>query len=137
MAFAMNAPSPAIASLYVAIGGGAGAALRYHLGRLMTHWAGPNMVFPWGTFAANIIGSLAMGVLVGVLARHGDPGGHWRLFLGVGLLGGFTTFSSFSMELVLLAERDAYGMAALYSGVSLAAGVAAMFTGLVIMRTTG
>lgn len=130
----MNAPSPAVASLFVAVGGGTGAILRYHLGRLMTHWAGPNMAFPWGTFTANIVGSMCMGVLVGYMARHGDPGGHWRLLVGVGLLGGFTTFSSFSMELVLLAERGAYGMAALYSFGSLAAGVAAMFLGLAIMR---
>lgn len=130
----MTPPSPLLASLYVALGGGTGAVLRFQLGRLVTHWFGPNLAFPWATFAANVIGSLSMGLLVGMLARHGHGGELWRLLLGVGLLGGFTTFSSFSMEMVLLTERGAIGMAAAYAGFSLLAGFAAMFIGLVAMR---
>ncbi|OCC25656.1 camphor resistance protein CrcB [Croceicoccus estronivorus] len=126
-----------MASLYVALGGGTGAVLRYQLGRLVTHWFGPNIAFPWATFTANVVGSLCMGLLVGFLARHGHGGEHWRLLLGVGMLGGFTTFSSFSMEMVLLAERGAIGMAVAYAGFSLAAGVAAMFLGLMTMRSIG
>ena len=93
----MPVPSQLAASAYVALGGGAGAVMRYQLGRAMTHWLGPNRItaFPWGTLTANVLGSMAMGVLVGWLARHGSSsfggGETWRLFLGIGLLGGFTT----------------------------------------------
>jgi CrcB protein len=132
----MIAPPPLIASLYVALGGGAGSVLRYLVGRGMVHWLGPNRAtaFPWATLSVNVAGSLAMGVLVGFLARHGHGGETWRLLLGVGLLGGFTTFSSFSMEVVLLMERGALGMATLYAGISLMAGVGAMLGGLMLMR---
>lgn len=111
--------------------------LRLLVGRGMVHWLGPNRAtaFPWATLSVNVAGSLAMGLLVGFLARHGQGGETWRLMLGVGLLGGFTTFSSFSMEVVLLAERGAMGMAALYAAASVAAGVGAMLLGLAVMRT--
>ena len=103
----MNAPSQLLASSYVALGGAIGALLRYQTGRLLTHWLGPNTVtaFPWATLTVNVLGSLAMGLLAGYLARHGQGGDQWRLFLGVGVLGGFTTFSAFSLELMLLIER--------------------------------
>jgi CrcB protein len=132
----MMAPSPLLASLYVALGGGAGSVLRFLVGRGMVHWLGPNRAtaFPWATLSVNVAGSLAMGVMVGFLARHGHGGETWRLLLGVGVLGGFTTFSSFSMEVVLLMERGALGMAALYAGLSLVAGVGAMIGGLMLMR---
>ena len=90
----MTSLSPITATLGVALGGGIGAALRYNLGRAMTAWLGVPAVsaFPWATLAANAIGSLAMGVLAGSLARglgglYADP---LRLIVGVGLLGGFT-----------------------------------------------
>ena len=122
-------------SLMVALGGGIGALGRFQLGRAVTHLAGPNAGFPWGTLAANLIGSLAMGLLAGWLAQRGGAGSdNLRLLLGVGLLGGFTTFSAFSLELVLLIERGAPGLAALYAGVSVAAGLAALYLGLVAMR---
>lgn len=133
----MNAPSPLAASVYVALGGGTGAVLRYHAGRLLAHWIGPGTAFPWGTLAVNVTGSLAMGLLAGFLARHGHGGEHWRLLLGVGLLGGYTTFSAFSLELMLLVERHQAGLALAYGVLSVAAGLAALWLGLVTMRAVG
>jgi CrcB protein len=135
----MNPPTQLIASLFVALGGGTGAVMRYQLGRGMTHWLGHHIVgaFPWPTLAANVIGSMAMGLLVGFLARHGHGGEHWRLLLGVGMLGGFTTFSSFSMEMMLLIERGQPSYALAYALVSVIAGLCALYLGLVVMRTVG
>ena len=135
----MNAPSPLVASAYVALGGAIGSVLRYQVGRAMTHWLGPNVItaFPWATLTVNIVGSLAMGLLAGFLARYGQGGEQWRLFLGVGLLGGFTTFSAFSLELMLLIERHQAGQAFLYGAVSVLAGLSAMYLGLIVMRVTG
>src|SRR5687768_6305760 len=100
------ASSPLMASLHVALGGAIGSVLRYQLGRGMTQWLGPQtmIAFPWATLAVNIIGSLAMGVLAGWMQRGGS-GETYRLLLGVGVLGGFTTFSAFSFELMMLIER--------------------------------
>lgn len=129
----MNPPSFLAASLTVALGGGFGAWLRYAVGRLV-----PLGTFPWATLTVNIAGSFAMGLLVGWLARDGSgenwAGESWRLLLGVGLLGGFTTFSAFSLELVNMIERGDAGMAAAYSLVSVIAGVAGLFAGLMIVR---
>ncbi len=131
-----SVPGPLLATAFVALGGAAGSALRFLVGRGFVQWLGPNRAtaFPWATLSVNVAGSLAMGLLVGWLARHGTGGESTRLLLGVGLLGGFTTFSSFSMEVVLLIERGAIGWAAFYAMVSLAAGVAAMMAGLMLMR---
>ena len=132
----MAATPPFTASIAVAAGGGVGAVLRYQLGRVSYALVGPQLsaAFPWGTLAANLIGSLAMGVLVGWLARHGG-GESWRLLLGVGLLGGFTTFSAFSLELVTMTQRGTPGMAAIYAAVSLAGGIGGVVLGLMIMRS--
>ena len=132
-----------MASLHVALGGAIGAVARYQLGRGMTYWLGPQVVsaFPWATLAANVIGSLAMGILAGWLAKHGGEininGEQMRLLLGVGLLGGFTTFSAFSLELMLLIERGQIASAVTYTGVSVLAGLAALYLGLIIMRIAG
>jgi CrcB protein len=135
--------SPLMASMHVALGGAIGAVMRYQLGRGMTHWLGPQVVtaFPWATLTANIIGSMAMGLLAGWIARHGGQtpinGEQMRLLLGVGLLGGFTTFSAFSLEMMLLVERGQIASAITYSAVSVLAGLAALYIGLIIMRVAG
>ncbi|WP_299191380.1 fluoride efflux transporter CrcB [uncultured Erythrobacter sp.] len=129
--------SPLVGSLYVALGGAVGAVARYQLGRAVTHIAGPNTGFPWATLSANIIGSLAMGLLAGWLARHtsgGESSEALRLLIGVGLLGGFTTFSAFSLEMMLLIERGSSALAFSYALVSVVAGLAALYIGLVAMR---
>ena len=135
----MNAPSQLIASSYVALGGAIGALLRYQTGRLLTHWLGPNTVtaFPWATLTVNVLGSMAMGLLAGYLARHGQGGEQWRLFLGVGVLGGFTTFSAFSLELMVLIERGQAAQGLIYAAVSVLAGLTALYLGLILMRLAG
>jgi CrcB protein len=119
--------------LLVAAGGALGAVCRYLLGVRLFKAFGPG--FPYGTFAANLIGGLLMGVLVGVLAlRGGADQERWRVLLGVGVLGGFTTFSSFSLEVGLMIERRTYGLAAAYSLASVVLSVSALFVGLLLMR---
>lgn len=118
--------------LIVMAGGAIGAGLRFLLARWTLHQFGP--AFPWGTLTANILGGLAMGILAGLLARFGAGGEGWRLFLGVGILGGFTTFSAFSLEAVNMIQRGAIGLAAGYALVSIIASVAALFIGLWLVR---
>ena len=118
-------------TLLVMIGGAVGAALRYQLGRLTFQLTGPG--WPWGTFAANVLGGLAMGLLVGAMARM-NAGENVRLLLGVGLLGGFTTFSSFSLEVVEMAQRGALIGAAGYALASVLVSVGALFAGLLLVR---
>jgi CrcB protein len=122
-------PAFLTASLTVAAGGAVGAWLRFAAGRLIG--AGP---FPYATLSVNVLGSLAMGLLAGWLARHGAGGEHWRLLLGVGVLGGFTTFSAFSLEIAVMIERGAMAQAALYIGLSLIGGVGGLFAGLALAR---
>ena len=122
-------PSYLAASLSVAAGGAVGAWLRFMAGRLIG--ATP---FPVVTLTVNVLGSLAMGLLAGWLARHGEGGEQWRLLLGVGVLGGFTTFSAFSLELALMIERGAMAQAATYMALSLLGGVGGLFAGLALAR---
>ncbi|TAD72956.1 MAG: fluoride efflux transporter CrcB [Sphingomonadales bacterium] len=126
-----------MASLYVAGGGAAGSMLRYHAGRFVSGLAGAGNAFPWGTLAVNIAGSLLMGALLGWLARGNlaeQTTESARLLLGVGLLGGFTTFSAFSAELVTMLHRGQAGLAAGYVVASLVAGMAAVIVGLVAVQ---
>lgn len=135
----MNAPSQLLASSYVALGGAIGALLRYQNGRLLTYWLGARAVtaFPWATLFVNVVGSLVMGMLAGFLARHGHGGEQWRLFIGVGVLGGYTTFSSFSLEMMMLIERGQAVQALTYALISLLAGLTALYIGLIVMRLAG
>jgi CrcB protein len=117
----------------VAIGGAFGSVCRYLLNIGATRVLGPG--FPYGTLSANAIGGFLMGVLVGVLAlRGGADQEKWRLLLGVGVLGGFTTFSSFSLEAGLMIERRQLEIAALYILTSVIAAVGGLFLGLLLMR---
>jgi len=119
--------------LLVAGGGATGAVLRYLLGVQAVRALGHG--WPYGTLAVNVLGGLLMGVLVGVLAfRGGADQEKWRLLLGVGVLGGFTTFSAFSLEVALMIERREWGAAFGYSLASVVLSVAALFMGLLLMR---
>ncbi|MCB4861560.1 fluoride efflux transporter CrcB [Sphingobium sp. PNB] len=121
--------------LLVMAGGAVGSALRYLLGRLAIQIF-PGALWPWGTFGANIIGGFAMGLFAGWLARFNMTGGEpIRLLLAVGLLGGFTTFSSFSLETVLMMERGQPGMALGYAVLSVIGAVGALAGGLAVMRS--
>ncbi len=136
----MSTLSPLVATLHVAIGGGVGAALRYQTGRAMTQWLGaPIMgVFPFATLAVNALGSLLMGLLAGWLMRQGAATSEQtRLLIGAGLLGGFTTFSAFSLEMVMLLERGQYLFATLYAVLSFALGITGLMVGLAVMRMAG
>ncbi|MBL8530570.1 MAG: fluoride efflux transporter CrcB [Hyphomonadaceae bacterium] len=114
--------------LLVALGGAVGAVLRHGVGVGAARWLG--LGFPWGTLAVNVVGGFAMGLLA---ARVGPEQEHLRLLLGVGLLGGFTTFSAFSLESIRLMEQSA-GAAALYIGASVFLSIAACWAGFALGR---
>jgi CrcB protein len=112
--------------LYVLIGGAIGAGARYEVGRLTLRHIGPG--FPWGTLAVNLVGGLFMGLLAGSFAgRHFVDRPLW-LLLGVGVLGGFTTFSAFSLDLFYMLERGQPGLALGYAMAS-AIGALALLAG--------
>jgi CrcB protein len=117
--------------LFVMVGGAVGSGARYLTGRAMLSLLGPD--YPFGTLAVNLIGGLLMGVLVGVLAKT-SASETWRLLLAVGVLGGFTTFSAFSLDVVSLIERGAIGVALGYVLVSVIGSIAAVFAGLSAVR---
>jgi len=119
----------------VALGGAIGAALR-HLFSLASMRLVPS-AFPWWTLAINVLGSLAMGLFVGVLARRLGGSNELRLFIATGVLGGFTTFSAFSLDFAALWERGALSSAALYAAGSVAGAVLALFAGLWLARAVG
>ena len=93
---------------------------------------GQGVAAPWGTLIVNVVGSLLMGVLVGMLAANQDT---QRLLLGVGFLGGFTTFSAFSLDAVQLVQSGRVGLAAAYIGLSVAVSIVALLLGLSLART--
>ena len=90
--------------------------------------------FPWATFLINISGSLVMGLVAGWFAFRGDASQGWRLFLTTGILGGYTTFSAFSLDAALLYERGEIGLAAVYVAGSVALSIAGLFAGLWLIR---
>lgn len=119
--------------LLVFAGGGAGAVARYLTGVATLRALGTG--WPYGTLSVNVIGGLAMGLLAGVLAlKGGADQERWRVLLGVGVLGGFTTFSAFSLETALMVERREYIQAGAYVALSVVASIAALFAGLVLAR---
>ena len=117
--------------LLVMAGGAVGAALRFQLARALPLSSGG---WPWPTFVANLLGGLAMGLLAAWLWQKGDVGEPWRLLIGVGLLGGFTTFSAFSLEMAQMIERGQASLAFGYAVVSVLAALAALFAGLALGR---
>ena len=121
--------------LLVMIGGAIGAGFRYHLSRIALQFMGPG--FPWGTWIANLLGGLLMGVLAGTLAREVDGGEPLRLFLGVGVLGGFTTFSAFSLETYNMLVRGDYMMAVAYAISSATGAIILLFLGVLLTRVLG
>jgi CrcB protein len=120
--------------LLVAAGGAIGSVARYGLGLAAGRLA-PNVGWPIGTFAANVVGGLLMGLLVGWLAfRGGAQQEMVRLFAAVGVLGGFTTFSSYSLEAVQMIERREFCLAAAYVVGSVILAILALVVGLMIAR---
>ena len=118
---------------WVFLGGGIGSALRYGVGRVALAVIGPN--FPAGTLAVNVIGCILMGAFIEWLALS-DAGmdAPTRLFLTTGVLGGFTTFSAFSLDTVLMLQRGELSMAIIYVLASVIGSVAALFAGLALTR---
>ncbi|KQT83545.1 fluoride efflux transporter CrcB [Aurantimonas sp. Leaf443] len=118
--------------LLVALGGAIGSGAR-HLTNLATlRLFGPN--FPWGTVAVNLLGAFAMGIVVEVVARRFGASAELRLFVATGILGGFTTFSSFALDAAVLYERGEAMLAFLYVSGSVLGGLAALFAGLALAR---
>ncbi len=124
-----------IQTLLVFLGGGIGAAGRHGVNIAAARMLG--IGFPWGTLIVNILGSFAMGLLAAWFAFRADAGlsQHARLFLTTGILGGFTTFSAFSLDAALLWERGAIVAAASYVIVSVTLSVAGLFAGLALVRS--
>lgn len=121
-------------SLFLVMAGGAvGAGARHLTGRTMAKLLGTG--WPWGTLTVNLLGGLLMGLLVGVLARSANATGEtWRLLLGVGVLGGYTTFSSFALDVVGMIERGTLVTALGYVLLSVIGAIVALFAGLALAR---
>lgn len=127
--------------LIVAIGGAIGSTGRYLLGPLTAKWWAhlqwPFNEWPLGTFIANVSGGLIMGIVMGMVLgpwKGGPDTERLRLFLATGILGGYTTFSSFSLEVFQMLERRAYALAGLYAGLSFVLSVTAVAIGFLIIR---
>lgn len=124
-----------IGYILVFVGGGLGAALRHGTNIAAARLFG--FGFPWGTLVVNVVGSTVMGLLAAWFALRSGGTQHWRLFLTTGVLGGFTTFSTFSLDIALMWERGDLATAALYVGASLVLGVGGLFAGLWLIRAAG
>ena len=118
------------AIIWVALGGALGAVGRYLVGLSLKTASG----FPWATMSVNILGSLLMGLVIGWLSRQNGGSDALRLFVAVGILGGFTTFSAFSMDLFTLLERRDIAATMLYLGGSLLGGLVAFIIGFMALR---
>ena len=120
------------AILVVGAGGALGAIVRYLIFVLATRLFGLN--FPYGTLIVNIAGALMLGILIEALALRWDVSAELRLFMVVGFLGAFTTFSAFSMDTVVLYERGRLDLCALYVSASIVLSVGALFLGMIASR---
>ena len=118
---------------YAALGGAIGASGRYLVGLLAVRLLG--LGFPYGTFIVNILGAFLMGLLIEALALRFNGSQELRIFLATGVLGGFTTFSAFSLEVATMIERDQWSLAAFYALSSVVLCVGALFIGLYCGRT--
>lgn len=140
-AFAINTANPlsrhAMQSLnnylLVFVGGGVGACLR-HACNLIGARVAVGSPWPWSTFLINLSGALLMGVVVEAFALRNGASPQLRLLLATGILGGYTTFSTYALEIGLLLQRGQHGLAALYAGSSVALGVAGLFGGMKLAR---
>jgi len=121
--------------LIVFLGAGVGGALRHSVNVWAVRLLGYG--FPFGTLIVNIAGSFAMGLLAGYFAYRTGTSQHVRLFLTTGVLGGFTTFSAFSLDTALLVARHGYGQAVAYVAASVAISLIGVFAGLALFRTAG
>jgi CrcB protein len=118
--------------LIVFLGGGFGAAMRHGINIGVARTLGT--AFPYSTLLINITGSFIMGLVAAYFAFKGDASQHWRLFLTTGILGGYTTFSAFSLDAALLYERGEVGPAALYVAASVVLSIAGLFAGFALVR---
>ena len=116
----------------VFVGGGLGATLRHVINMTCARCMGA--AFPWGTFIINITGSTVMGLIAGYLAYKGEASQPWRLFLMTGILGGYTTFSAFSLDTAVLYERGELGLALAYVLGSVVLSIAGLFASLALVR---
>ena len=121
--------------ILVAVGGAIGASLRHLVNLASLRLAGPG--FPWGTMAVNVAGCFAMGVFIELLARRFNASNELRLFIATGVLGGFTTFSAFSLDFAVLWERGAALSALAYAITSVIGSILALFLGLWLARSIG
>jgi CrcB protein len=118
--------------LIVFVGGGIGAALRHGVNLASARWLGTGLNY--ATLIENVSGSFVMGLLAAYLAFKGSPSQHWRLFLTTGILGGYTTFSAFSLDTVLLYDRGEPWLAALYAALSVGLSIGGLLAGLALIR---
>ena len=118
--------------LIVFLGGGLGAALRHGVNLASARLLG--VAFPYATLIENVSGSLVMGLLAAYFAFKGDASQHWRLFMTTGILGGYTTFSAFSLDAALLYERGEYSLALVYVLASVLLSIGGLFAGLALVR---
>jgi fluoride exporter len=119
--------------LFAAAGGALGAGMRHFINTAFLAWFGPG--FPWATLTVNVVGSLLMGVLIQVLMPFDGGPPALRVFLATGILGGFTTFSAFSLDAWVLYERQQHLALAVYVAVSVLLSIAALVLGMTLVRS--
>jgi CrcB protein len=119
-------------TLWIGLGGALGAMLRHFLNIWIARMAGSD--FPWHTMVINISGSFVMGLLISLMALRWNVGNDLRAFLTTGILGGYTTFSAFSLDFAVLVERKAYTLAGAYASGSVVISLIAIFLGMAVAR---